>query len=408
MIAYHFPPLAGSSGIQRTLRFVQQLPQQGWQPVVLSAHPRAYERTDSALLADVPESVPVVRAQAFDAARHFALWGRYPGALARPDRWMSWRFDAVRQGLALIKAHRPAAIWSTYPIATAHAIAAELAQRSGLPWIADFRDPMAQEGYPADPAQWRSFDAIESRAFALAQHCVLTTPGAERLYRERYPSAAAKICRIENGYDEDTFAKAESRLKQQEAKPNATPVLLHSGIVYPDERNPTQLFEALGRLRALGAITPGDFKIRFRAAVHDGLLRRLAAEHKVEDFVEIAPPIPYADALSEMLQVAALVIMQSSNCNDQVPAKVYEYLRARRPVLALTDPQGDTAAVARASGIEAIVPLNDTEALCQQLPVFLRRLRDEPAALVASEAAVSSASRTSRTRDLAALLDTIA
>ena len=47
MIAFHFPPLAGSSGIQRTLRFARHLPQFGWEPLVLTAHPRAYERVRS-------------------------------------------------------------------------------------------------------------------------------------------------------------------------------------------------------------------------------------------------------------------------------------------------------------------------------------------------------------------------
>lgn len=89
MIAYHFPPLAGSSGIQRTLRFVQQLPAHGWQPLVLSAHPRAYERTSEDLLADVPPGCTVRRAQAFDTARHFAWRGRYIASMARPDRWQS-------------------------------------------------------------------------------------------------------------------------------------------------------------------------------------------------------------------------------------------------------------------------------------------------------------------------------
>ena len=87
MIAYHFPPLAGSSGIQRTLRFMRHLPEFGWEPLVLTAHPRAYERTSSDQLADIPEGIVVARAPAFDAARHFAIAGRYPRFLARPDRW---------------------------------------------------------------------------------------------------------------------------------------------------------------------------------------------------------------------------------------------------------------------------------------------------------------------------------
>jgi hypothetical protein len=70
MVAFHFPPLAGSSGIQRTLRFVQHLPSFGWQPIVLSAHPTAYERTSEDLLGEIPKDVVVARAiSAFSARR---------------------------------------------------------------------------------------------------------------------------------------------------------------------------------------------------------------------------------------------------------------------------------------------------------------------------------------------------
>ena len=99
MVAYHFPPLAGSSGIQRTLRFLQHLPSLGWQALVLSASPLAYEKTSDDLLADVPAGTVVRRAFALDTARQLQVAGRYMGWMARPDRWMSWRFDGVRQGL---------------------------------------------------------------------------------------------------------------------------------------------------------------------------------------------------------------------------------------------------------------------------------------------------------------------
>ena len=151
MVAFHFPPLSGSSGVQRTLRFVQHLPAHGWEPLVLSASSRAYETVSDDLLAQVPAGTEVRRAFAVDAARHLSIGGRYLAAAARPDRWASWRLDGVRQGLKLIQRFKPQVIWSTYPIATAHLIGKALHQKSGLPWVADFRDPMAQQGYPADP-----------------------------------------------------------------------------------------------------------------------------------------------------------------------------------------------------------------------------------------------------------------
>ncbi len=84
MVAYHFPPLAGSSGIQRTLRFVQHLPAFGWEPAVLTADPRAYERTSNDLDADVPRGVPVVRAFALDTARHLSSRGATPVSSPAP------------------------------------------------------------------------------------------------------------------------------------------------------------------------------------------------------------------------------------------------------------------------------------------------------------------------------------
>ena len=164
MVAFHFPPWSGGSGIQRTLRFVQHLPAQGWQPLVLSASPMAYPQTGVDLLAEVPPGTVVQRSFALDASRHLSIKGRYFGWTARPDRWMSWQWAAVRDGMRMIEAYRPDAIWSTYPIATAHLIGAELQRRSGLPWVADFRDPMAQDGYPSDPAVWKRFKAIETVA----------------------------------------------------------------------------------------------------------------------------------------------------------------------------------------------------------------------------------------------------
>lgn len=406
MIAYHFPPLAGSSGIQRTLRFVQQLPALGWQPLVLTAQPHAYERVSDDLLPDVPAGTVVRRAFALDTARHLSLKGRYIGALARPDRWMCWRFDAVRQGMALIREFKPQLIWSTYPIPTAHRIGLELARRSGLPWVADFRDPMAQEGYPADPQLWAAYDRLERQTVETARRCVFTTPGAARVYRERYPAAKERMAVLENGFDEESFARVEA------ARPATAPLrpgritLLHSGVVYPSERDPTQLFEALGRLKREGSLDADGFGLRFRAAAHDALLQRLASQHGVEDLIETLPPTPYAEALHEMRCADGLLLMQGSGCNEQIPAKSYEYLRAGRPVLCLADPAGDTAGVVRQAGLPAIHRLDDADEIARGLLAFVAALRDGSATSALPQA-VHDASRQHRSAELAALFNSL-
>ena len=405
MIAYHFPPLAGSSGIQRTLRFVQHLPSLGWQPLVLTADPRAYEKTSDDLLTDVPAGTVVRRAFALDTARHLQFRGRYVGWMARPDRWISWKFDAVRQGLKLTEEYKPDVIWSTYPIATAHVIASNLHKKTGIPWIADFRDPMAQDDYPADPVTRQKYLEIEADAAAHACFCVFTTPGAARIYQQRYPQAAGRMVVLENGYDEESFASAghQPSIANPQAPESRPLVMLHSGIVYPSERDPTHLFMALGRLQKEGRLSPDDLRIRFRASVHDDLLQRLAQTHGAQDFIELCPAIPYREALAEMLTVDALLVMQASNCNAQIPAKIYEYLRAGRPVLGLTDPGGDTAGVLRGAGLIDIARLDSADEIAALLPTLVHSWRHGERVLPQAQA-VQQASRLGRSQALAVLL----
>lgn len=204
---------------------------------------------------------------------------------------------------------------------------------------------------------------------------------------------------IENGFDESSFVDLATG-----AGPLAPGrrTLVHSGIVYPSERDPTHLFAALGALKRSGRA--GDLLVRFRASAHDELLRELARRNDVGDMIDVAPPLPYREALEEMQRADGLLVLQASNCNEQIPAKVYEYLRAQRPILALTDPEGDTADLLRRCGVRYITPLDDAAAIEAIVPRFVADL--EGARPEAS--AVSTCSRENRTRELAALLDRVA
>jgi glycosyltransferase involved in cell wall biosynthesis len=405
MVAFHFPPFAGSSGVQRTLRFVQHLPAFGWQAIVLSAHPRAYEATGDDLMREVPPDTHVERAFALDTARHLSIANRYPAALARPDRWISWRWGAVAAGLRLIERFKPAAIWSTYPIATALVIGRELQRRSRLPWIADFRDPMVQEGYPADPATWRVFNTIENDVMRRAARVVFCTPGAARVYGARYPTLDTERIRvIENGFDEESFAGVDSEAAQAGPLNPGRITLLHSGVVYTSERDPTHLFRALGVVKWNGALGTRDIVLRFRASSNDALLRSLARANGVEEMLELLPARPHRDSLIEMMRADGLLVLQAANCNEQIPGKVYEYLRARRPILGLTDPRGDTAQLIRRAGVEDIVPLDDDAAIAKAIAAWCGALQRGTAA-VPLEPFVRTNTRFARAQELAQLLD---
>lgn len=406
MIAFHYPPMRGSSGVQRTLKFSQYLPEFGWEPIVLTANPRAYPSTSNHQIQEIPNQLPVYRAFAVDTSRHLSFMGRYPSWFALPDRWISWLIGAVPLGLHLIRKYRPDVIWSTYPVATAHLIGLSLRQLTGLPWVADLRDPMTDIDYPPDLLNRRIYKWIEGRTITHCTQAVLTTPGSLNDYEKRFPRApASKFCLIENGYDEENFLAAEANIRSG-LPGDRQFVLVHSGIIYPSERDPVVFFEALAALLEQKLISPLNLKVILRATAHDEYLLPLINRYGIGAIVSLEPPIPYLDALSEMLSADGLLILQASNCNNQVPAKLYEYLRARRPILALTDPAGNTAAALRNAGIDTIARLDSKDDTMQELMRFLSLAKRNEAPIAPMEKILAN-SRKSRTSELSDLLNRV-
>jgi glycosyltransferase involved in cell wall biosynthesis len=378
LIAFHFPPVKGSSGVQRTLRFAQYLPRYGWRPIVLTIVPSAYGAVSRSIGNEVPQDIEVHRAFGVDTANRLSFFGRYPRALALPDRWATWRFWGVRSALRILRKTPVDAVWSTFPIATAHRIALQVARRTALPWIAEFRDPMWQGDYPPDPAVNRSWQELERQIFSQACSVIVSTPGAAALYRERFPRFGdSRIGVIENGYDEEAFSRAAASLDRSTEGSRAGPlVLVHSGLIYPSERDPRQFFAALAALKGSGRISAADVSVILRAAGNEVDYARRIAALNIADIVRLEPPIEYLAALQEMLSADGLLILQGSNCSAQVPAKLYEYLRSGRPILALTDPESDTARTLREVGTGRVARLDSEKDIEAALVSFIQEIRD--------------------------------
>lgn len=391
--------------MQRTLKFCQYLGDFGWQPTVLTITPTAYPATTEAQRAEVPESVKVIRCRGFDASRKLAVAGRYPRIAVTPDRWLSWYPDAVRQARRELLAHPYDAVWSTYPIASAQLIGSRIAAISGLPWVADLRDPMTDEVYPPPGLVRRSYQWIERRLVQRATRVTFTAPGSLAQYQARYPDLPPeRWALIPNGYDEANFVTAAARRNSRDAGGPLT--LLHSGTVYPSERDPSALFEALARLKQSGSIDASKIRVVFRASGHDDVLAPMIEAAGIADLVSLAPSLPYHDALAEMMDVDASLLLQASNCNHQIPAKLYEYLRAGRPVLCLGDPDSDTASTLRAAGSHFLARLDDADDIADAILRFSESLRADVAAGFDTQF-VRQCSRYERTRELAHLLDQI-
>jgi glycosyltransferase involved in cell wall biosynthesis len=402
MITSHFPPFQGGSGVHRTTTFSRHLIEDhGWEPAVLTVDPRAYRDPADDDGDGIAEGVRIVRAFGFDVPRLVSFRGAYPSWLELPDRWWPWRFAAVPAGLRIVREWRPHALWSTSPMATAHWIGLALQRRTGLPWIADFRDPMTGEHHPAPRLRWRFCRWIERRTVERCSRAVFTTRGALETYRTRYPGVPSRRwALIENGYDDRAFAAAGAAVAGRAGGPL---LLVHSGFLYPAERNPVTFLEALGDLRRAGRISPDELRVVLRASGNEDRYRAEVGRNGLEGIVFLEDRLPHREALAEMLSADGLLLFQSSRCNDQIPAKAYEYLRARRPILALTDPTGDTADLLRRAGTGTVLPLDSRERIAEGLPRFLDAVRAGGVPAPAGE--IARHSRRARAGELALLLD---
>ncbi len=403
LVAYHFPPVQGSTGISRTLAFSRYLHGHGWDVCVLTIDPRAYEDTSTENDQLVADHVRVERAWGLDTRRSLSFRGKYPMLLAVPDRWQSWIWGAYRRGIAIAREWRPDAIMSTYPIASAHVIGRLLSRRTGLPWLAEFRDPMLQPNYPNDAMERWAYNKIEQSTFRHAQRVVVTTDGCRELYRQRFPDYPAEhLLTVSNGYDASLFERAGRSPGLASDNDSNRVVLLHSGLLYPRERNPDAFFAAVRNLADRRLLDGVEF--RFRASGNEEDYAARIAGHGIGDYVKLEPRIPYVEAVAEMDAADGLMLFQAASCNQQIPAKAYEYLYCRKPILGLTDPAGDTGRLLQSTGVHSVAKLEDADQIEKVIAGFVEDIRNRRAYVVPMDI-VSRYSRESLTGDLAAILN---
>lgn len=384
MVAFHYPPEGSSSGVLRTLKFSKYLPRLGWTPHILTLRDHVYRVRDEGLRADIPPEAVIHRTGGFDSTRALAIRGRHLAMLSVPDPFVSWLPFGVAGGLAAIRRAGIRAIFSTSPIPTAHLIAAALKRRTGLPWIADFRDPWIEEGQHPAPGSIRH--ALESRleraVVRRADRIVATTPYLRADFLARYPSLDPdKVRVIYNGYDEGDFASLPVPPREPRFE------ILHAGLVTREYRDPTPLLEAVARLIGTGVMSRAAVRVVFLGA--RGFFASRAGQELVgrlglEDVLEVSPRIPNREALGRLRRASCLLILQASDdTRSLIPAKAFECLRVERPILALTG-DGATADLLKKMDRCAVIEPSDSEGLQNALASLYRKWKESPEPILSS------------------------
>ena len=380
VISYHFPPQLNSSGLLRIISFVRALTENGWDTTVLSCDTKAYQHTHPEQLALIPPKVRLERCFARHTAKSLSWKGKYADILALPDALQSWILPAIWRGWRLIRQHNISVILSSYPLASAQVIGYALHRLSGVRWVADLRDPMLQNDFPSGKLRRALFGYLERKIFRYASQVCCTTESCATLYRQRYPEFAAKLSVIANGYDE--------RLQPANTAPPtaAEPlVMLHSGLLNNEDRNPSALLDAIALLHQQGHLQPGQFQLMFRAADQHSTLTQMIQQRQLQQLVSVGSAIPFQQAIAEMQAASVLLLLQGPSCNQQIPAKLYEYLYCQRPLLALCHEDGEVAALCQKYNLGIRADITDATAIAAALLQLLAQLKNNSARVLSAQ-----------------------
>ncbi|MBI4505185.1 MAG: glycosyltransferase [Chloroflexi bacterium] len=426
VLAHAFPP-TGGAGVQRIAKFVKYLPAQGWWPTVVSAPLGLYADRDADLAADVPAGVQVVRtpslelpAGAVDALRLAGagddgpgaegrrLGGRAAGAVLRraayaayralaiPDRHVGWVPFAVAAGLGLARRQRFDAILATGNPFSAFVAARLLAAALRRPLVLDYRDAWTLNPYRQDrhTARWRAEARLERWVLGGAAGVLCATePMCEDL-AAAYPAWAARFVALQNGYDPADLAG----IAPQPLRPFS---VVYAGKFTP-YRRPDTVLRATAALRAARPDQAADLRLVFVGDL-DAAARALADALRLSPGVEWLGYRAHREALGYVLGAQALLLVGGGHRSEQT-TKVFEYLAAGKPVLAVVPPDGAAADVLRASPGGGYLAWPPTPA---HVAVQLVRLLEQWRAgrLPAASAAADEYARPRLTARLAELLD---
>lgn len=409
-VAFHYPPEASSSGVLRTLKYTRYLREFGWRVSVITLDPSAYTVLDPRLEQEIPSGTRVLRTRFLNTKLNLSIAGMYPALLALPDVWIGWMPWAVAAGRRVIDSDPVDLIYSTSPHATAHLIACRLAAISAKPWVTDFRDPWIED--PPEPGApngliYRTLNRrLESLVVKRSDAIVTSTTSMRDMMRKRYPDEPeAKLRAIFNGYDEADFADMPVRPTSRDARLR----IIHMGNINAAFRDPCPLFAALGRMVGRGQLSASELEIRFIGGGTYGDAPEMHATIEAAGLsgtVSFLPRVPYEESLRQLYSADLLLLLQASDDTaGLVPAKLYEYLRAQKPTLALVQTGAITDVIAETGGGWTADP-RDAASLDRALAEIVRDWRaDRLGTHCANLDALRRFDRRALTGELAAVFD---
>ena len=336
LISPFFPPSA-ASGSFRMLGFARHLPKYNWSVSVVACGPLPWESEDQELLGSVPPQTQVQYVE-FPLQRAHSFWPLVLQKLRVVRGMYYWNRPALRACRKAIEQERPDAVMTSGPPHSVHLIGQKLQRQYGLPWVADFRDPWCSWGQEQHYGRkWGGLGKIgERKVFQRADVLIANTPIMADVFREVFPSSAGRIVAIPNGYDPVEIEELPAKDRE-----NNFLTLLYAGVIYVG-RDPRPVVEALRMISEEQTLNGKQLVLRLIGKCHDAQLQHDFQSRGLSRWVKMEDQVSHREATQAARSADLLVLLDSPGRRIGVPAKLYEYLGARRPILALAEQGSDT------------------------------------------------------------------
>ena len=431
IISYYWPP-TGGSGVQRWVKFAKYLPSEGWQPVVYTPENPEQLAVDESLAAEVPEDAEIVKtriiepyelykrvlrrsghskeavevnpvnAQNKSLLQKAAMWIR--GNLFRPDPRCLWIGPSVRFLKKYLAEHPVDLIVSTGPPQSMHMIGLRLSRETGIPWIADFRDPWTKIFYfkhlsmTSATEKWHR--KMEKKVLDEASAVVAVSPLVQQEFQEMTDTPVELIT---NGFDECDFSSEQCT----EAYGGASEefIITHTGLFAADG-NPTVLWDVLAEKCRTDEIFKKLLRIKLIGKTDDQILKALT-DRGLEDSMINMGYQPHSVAVEQQRQASLLILplRKEPEYKAVLPGKLFEYLASQRPILGIGQPDGAMAMIVNETRTGTVIDWEDRKGLTQYIEQCWERHLE--GRLSTEGADLSRFTRRSLTRRMAGLFDRV-
>jgi glycosyltransferase involved in cell wall biosynthesis len=419
IITYYWPP-SGGGGVQRWLKFAKYLPENGYVPVIYTPENADYPVLDESLHAEVPAEAIVLRQPIWEPYRTFrkvssegdksvsagfirsgkkesiktrmAQWLR--GNLIIPDARRFWIEPSFRYLTRYLRETPVDVIVSTGPPHSMHLIALKVSKSTGIPWLADFRDPWVNmdnaDKFRMTRLAWQVHERMERNVLSAADAVVTVSWHLSAQYEKL---RGREVLTITNGYDHTDFAGVES-------VDTSEFIIGHYGT-FGEDRNPIALWDVLDELTQERADFEQALRVQLIGPTDVTVLEAARSKH----FGAQVNHIPYLshDAIIKQMSMTSLLLVilnQNANEEGRVTGKIFEYVASRKPVLGLVSVTSDCARVIQDTKCGEMIAFNDKA----RIRSFILDAYEKRLSFTAADSAVRY-SRQSLTRDLALTLD---